>query len=390
VQPILAFGEGYLEGSDAGIGLAEDYARGRRLTRPQAAEAAGRAQLFVHDRRQFGYVPSDIGRYPRDPRLDLYHAMGAAREAAEAAATAYGVPPTPSVGARPATLRQDRRVRQAVEHAANAIDEAALTTAIELDFPSVPESRRSYHESTYPQLARETYWARDATWSDFKALRRLRAGSASEPGDPLDPSEQGELGPLWPEGTPTWFQEGQWLARRARHVSRAQDPAVRRGELPAPDNGPRALLFTTGDRGNDFRTLTDVATWLEQFLWQGPAPDPRPCLVVLAAPNAGATEAHVWDRLVSEMGAVVFERREERGGFPDLDAVRRWLAPLMLSRSGASAAPHSGGSAMPLAALPPEAAMFGRQPAHVETYDPAKFQDVLQRLHTAHPWELDS
>lgn len=57
----------------------------------------------------------------------------------------------------------------------------------------------------------------DPSQIDFDLLKSLNLGAYPAAGSPIDPSEAGPLGILWPEGSPSWHQEG--ITRSLRILS---------------------------------------------------------------------------------------------------------------------------------------------------------------------------
>jgi len=147
VQPILAPRGDLLEASQKWIALAEEFARGVDREPRVTSAIAFRAELSPRTPVQ--------DPFPRDPRLDLPHAMGAAREAAKAVA---GVSVIPSQGPAVAPASPPG-AQDLISHAAEAIEQAALVTAITLEWIPIGGVFRRDYETRYPRQAQETAWA---------------------------------------------------------------------------------------------------------------------------------------------------------------------------------------------------------------------------------------
>jgi hypothetical protein len=158
VQPVLAENKDLLDGSEIGLRLAEDLAQGATFTTSEADARSGKAHLY-------GRSDPNVGALPRNPLLDLENAMAAARFTAITAANvcwAYR-DTTPHLPC----------CESAVTNAEQAVGDAALVTALTLGDP-LWDAIRAWFEQKYPDSTQETYWARDAIWSDYWKLAQLR------------------------------------------------------------------------------------------------------------------------------------------------------------------------------------------------------------------------
>jgi len=381
VQPILAQRGHLLEASQKGIALAEEFARGV-IREPQVTSAiAFQAELFPRTPVQ--------EPFPRDPRLDLPHAMGAAREAAKAVA-GVSVNGSRGVPVPPPSAPGDRHL---ISHAAKAIEEAALVTAITLEWIPLDEVFRRDYEARYPQQAQETAWAAEAIQTDFKALKGLHPGSGTEVGSVIDPSENGELGALWPTGTPRWFEELRPAVLPTRlalvvPVKAQQTPQEVRQALDGSTNPADVLCLCVGDETVAFPSTPVALDWVKGF-WSSVPAGASPSLIVLASTSpavSAADEQKARSALVYEYGAVVFSRGTEFGGFPDWIQVQSALPTVLAARTVGRTTPVAGTT---IGLPPPTARGYGRQPAHVDDYDPVQFEREVKRLNQAEWWELD-
>ena len=376
VQPILAPRGNLLEASQKAIALAEEFARGTDREPQVTSAIAGTARLF-------GRSP-ERQLFPRDPRQDLEHAMGASRllgEAAENAFWALAKPTKPSC--RDALFR----------HAAEAIQQSALVTAITIEWVPISDDFRRDYEARYPRQAQETAWAAEAIRKDFETLRQLHPGTGAEVGRLLDPSEGGDVGPLWPAGTPRWFEELRPAVLPARlpfviPVEANQTPQAVRQAIDGSTNPADVLCLSVGEETNAFPSTPAALDWVKGFR-SLPSPGSALSLVILASASPAVSaedEQKARFALVYELGAVVFSRGYEAGEFPDWIRVQAGLPTVLAVRVAAGPSSPSGATL----GLPPATARgYGRQPAHVDDYDPAQFERAVKRLNQAEWWELD-
>jgi hypothetical protein len=382
VQPVLAEKQNLLDASEIGVRFAEELARGATFTTDQADERSGKAHLY-------GRSDPNVGSLPRDPLLDLENAMAAARFTAITAANVCWALRGPTT--------HFPCCESALANAEQAIAHAALVTALTLADP-LSDAVRAWFEQKYPESTQETYWARDAIWSDYWALARLCPNPlyprpTVRPGDPIDPSEEGPLGILWPCGEPKWYIE------RLRMMGQVSAPAVRAvreneavsdlwDELLLPGKSADVLALSVGRVSGAFPNMAAVARWLEEFRKGAPASLLPPTFVVLADPGLAAPE------LTLELGAVVIDpntldRTGLDPGAGDVAALARWAASFVAARSRLAAVAGSG-RAHSLEPAPADAAMFGRQPSHVDPFDEQAFRRTLKGLNDAPWWTLDN
>jgi hypothetical protein len=381
VQPVLAEDRQLLEASEAGLDFAEALAHGAEFTTEQADQESGKAKLFGRSDQE------TVGRLPRNPLLDLENAMAASRFAAIAAANVCWAFHGPTTHAP--------CCESALDNAERAIAHAALVTGLTLADP-LNDSIRAWFESTYPDSTQETYWARDAIWSDYWALVRLSPNRdypqpTRELGDPIDPSEEGPLGTLWPCGEPTWYAErlqrmGKASPARLRHIQSGEEVSDLWDELLQPEQSAPVLSLTVGRAPGAFPDVAAAARWLKEFRGGAPASLRIPTLIVLAAPGSVTPE------LTLELGAVVVDPKSlDRTGLDpaagDLAALARWVASFAAVRSRPATARSGAGRSLEPA--PPEAAMFGRQPSHSDPFDEQEFRRTLKNLNEAPWWPLD-
>jgi hypothetical protein len=318
--------------------------------------------------------------------------MGAAREAAKAVA---GVSEDPDILPSPGVslAYSPPSTQDLLSHAAKAIEQAALVTAINLEGTGQSEAFRRDDVARYPQQAQETAWASEAIRTDFETLKRLHPGTGAEFGRAIDPSDGGEIGPLWPNGTPRWFRDLQPAVRPVRlsvvmPVSAQQTPEEIRQALDHSTLTADVLCLSVGDEAVAFPTTLAALDWVKGYCSFVP-PGRSPNLIVLASiSSAISADEEQQDRaaLVYKYGAVVFSRGTGLGEFPDWIRVQSVLPTVVAMRSVSGVAAQTGSAI----GLPPTKARgYGRQPAHVDDYDPAQFEKAVKRLNQAEWWEMD-
>jgi hypothetical protein len=382
VQPVLAEARDLFEASEAGLRFVEEMASGKTFTTEEAGAESGKAHLY-------GRSDVNVGGLPRNPRLDLENAMAAARFAAIAA--------TNVCWAFRGPITHVPCCESALANADQAISSAANVTGLTLGDP-LDDSVRAWFEHTYPDSTQETYWARDAIWSDFWALAERCPNPRYprppvDPGDPVDPSEEGPLGSLWPCGEPRWY------VGRLRVMKRVTAPTVRcvRSGEAVPDlwnemlragESADVLALSVGLAPGAFPDVTAVERWLEAFRDATPASLPSPTFVVLADPNSATPE------LTLGLGAVVLDpetidRADVDPPDDDVAALTRWVASIVAVRPRPAALRGHWG-ARSLEPAPAGTEHFGRQPSHVEPFDAPAFRQILKGLNDAPWWSLES
>src|SRR5262249_12591133 len=180
---------------------------------------------------------------------------------------------------------QDRVLQLADE----AIEQAALVTAITVEWIPLSEGARRDFETRYPRQAQETAWAAEAIRSDFEQLTRLHPGTGKELGGPIDPAEDGDLGPLWPAGKPRWFEELSPAVLPARlslvvPITNRQKPEEVRAALAGSPGSVDVLCLTVGPDPTDFQATPAALAWVKDFC-SSALPGPSPSLIVLASPS---------------------------------------------------------------------------------------------------------
>lgn len=381
VQPILAPKANLLEASQKGIALAEEFSRGI-VRQPRVTEAiASVAERYA--------PPPDREVFPRDPRFDLRHAIGAAREVSKSVAgvsvedTAFRVMHPPSI---PST-------EWVLTHSAEAIRQAALVTAITLEWIPIDSTFRLTFEQEYPLHAQETAWAADAIQNDFQALKRLSPGTGVEEGDPIDPSDIGELGPLWPGQAPCWFEDLKHAVRPSRltvvvPVDARQTALIVKRSRTEVKGLTDVLCLSVGEEQDSFSSTTAVLDWVKEYRSaRGGLSVPN--LIVLApAPSDGSApqEQVIRSELVYQFGAAVLARGSGSGEFPDWVRVQSALPTVPLIRGSG---PRTASTLTQLGVPPATARAYGRQPAHSDPYDPVQFEKAVERLNMADWWEVD-
>jgi hypothetical protein len=278
-----------------------------------------------------------------------------------------------------------------ISHAAKAIEQAALVTAISLESIAIDAAFRHDYETRYPQHAQETAWAAEAIQADFETLKRFHPGRGAELGGVIDPSN-GEVGPLWPKGTPRWFKELQPAVRPLRlsvviPVGAQQTPQEVRQAVDHSTPPADVLCLSVGNEADAFPSTAAVLDWVKGYCGSVP-PVPSPSLIVLASISSSISadeEQKARSALVYEYGAVVVSRGTGLGEFPDWIRVQSAL-PTVVAGQGVGMVAQTGN---PIGLPPTTARGYGRQPAHVDDYDPVQFKKGVERLNQAEWWELD-